>query len=263
MPADLALELRPTIDRRWLERAAEREPLAHAYTLWDLDRAPSAVRVVSAVRGATTLGYLLIWLGRRDRPIVHWYGPVAETPGLVEGFPVPPFVAVVPEGAAPLVLRAFPTGQHEGLTMMLRDRGAPVRPSGAARPLTREDRPALEELARRESAPELAGYAGIDPGAEPLWGTFEGGRLVGVARAGVRLPSIWVVNGVFVSPERRGRGYGAAVVSAVVAEAARHGAPCGLYVRDAAAAARRLYSRLGFREVGRRAWIDVGATGAA
>ena len=80
-----------------------------------------------------------------------------------------------------------------------------------------------------------------------------------MARAAARLPRVWVLGGVFVEPSLRGRGLGRDLVAAAVAEAERAGARAGLYVRDEPAPALRMYEALGFQEVGRRSWLDVGA----
>lgn len=260
MPA--TVEVRPTIDRPWLERVAAEEPLVHAYALWDLDRAPRQVRFLSAVRGEETLGYLLVWLGRKDGPVVHWFGPAELAGALVPAFPAPPFTAVVPLEVEPAVVSAFPGARAARLRMLLRPPGAsPAGGGSAVRRLGRAHRAALAGLARAYATTELAAYAGLDPETEPAWGAFEGDSLVGVARAAVRLAGIWVVGGVFVEPASRGRGLGLALVGAVVAEAERSGARTGLYARDDARAANRLYERLGFREVGRRSWLDVRGEG--
>lgn len=251
------LELRPTIDRSWLEREAAREPLTHAFALWDLTRTPQAVRFVSALRNDRTLGYLLIWLGRRDRPVVHWYGTVREVADLIGAFPAPPFSALVPPEVEPLVLRAFPRAIGTSVKQMLRDRIALPAGSGGARRLERADRPALLEFLRTHDDAELGAYAGGDPVSEPTWGAFEEGRLVGLARAAVRLPTVWVVGGVFVDPLHRGRGHGRAVVVAVLEAAERAGAAAGLYARDEPTPAARLYDQLGFRVVGRRRLLAV------
>ena len=252
-----AVEVRPTIDRRWLERAASREPLTHAYALWDLDRTPVQVRFASAVRGEETVGYLLIWLGQRERPVVHWYGAVDLAGPLLKAFPAAPFLAVVPPEVEPTVAAAFPGAVPTALRMMLRERAWLDRRAGSVRRLAREDRPQLEALVQGEDAPDLGFYLGVDPGAEPIWGAFAGGRLVGVARAAVRLARLWVLGGVFVQPAHRNEGLGAALVTAVVIRAEASGAAVGLYAREEPANALRLYERLGFREVGRRFWLDV------
>jgi ribosomal protein S18 acetylase RimI-like enzyme len=253
-----AVEVRPTIDRLWLERMASVEPLTHAYALWDLDRTPQAVRFVSAVQGEETVGYLLVWLGRGDRPVVHWFGPPSIAGALLAGLPAPPFIAVVPPEGEAVVQAAYPGAKRSTLRMMLREPGAPARTSGSVRRLGGLDRAELTELLRDRPEPELAGYVGLEPEAEPTWGAFERGRLVGVARAAVRLPRLWVVGGVYVEPAHRGRGLGTALVAAIVEAAERTGAVVGLYVRDEPSAATRLYEGLGFRAVGRRSWFEVG-----
>jgi GNAT superfamily N-acetyltransferase len=251
------VELRPTIDRAWLERRQAEEPLEHAYALWDLTQAPALVRFFSAVRGGETVGYLLVWLGRPDRPVVHWSAPEDVTGALATAMPRPPFVAVVPASVEPSLRAAYPAAESSGLRLLLRPPSPAPYGGSAVRRLGRGDTPALRAFVARGGAPELAGYADLDPGAEPTWGAFDAGGLVGVARASVRLPGVWVVSGVFVDPASRGRGHGEAIVRAVVSEAAAVGASAGLYAWDPGGPALRLYARLGFREVGRRRWVAV------
>ena len=255
------VELRPTIDRAWLEREAAREPLTHAFALWDLTRSPEAVRFVSVLRGDATVGYLLVWLGRRERPVVHWYGRADEAAGLADGFPDPPLVAVVPDEVEPILRRKFPGATVASLKLMFRERAPVPAGGGAVRRLRREDLPELVAFVRQHRAAELEAYADLEPATEPAWGAFQDGRLVGLARAEVRLPPLWVVSGVYVDPRHRGQGHGRAVVLAVVEAAERTGAATGLYVRDEPTPASRLYDQLGFRQVGRRRWMDVTGPG--
>jgi predicted GNAT family acetyltransferase len=57
------------------------------------------------------------------------------------------------------------------------------------------------------------------------------------------------VQGVYVAPDRRGRGIGAAGMAAVVAAIRADLAPVvSLYVNDYNVAARRIYERVGFRQ---------------
>jgi uncharacterized protein len=64
------------------------------------------------------------------------------------------------------------------------------------------------------------------------------------------------VQGVWVAPEWRGRGIGAAAMSAVVRDALRRVAPTvSLYVNDYNLPAQRLYRRCGFRQVGTLATV--------
>jgi len=91
---------------------------------------------------------------------------------------------------------------------------------------------------------------------QAVFGAFDGDALIamiGVVRAAkVKQRHRATVWGTFVLPAARGRGVGAALVAAVVAEARAWGlAQLVLSVTDAAPAARRLYERAGFRAWGR------------
>jgi ribosomal protein S18 acetylase RimI-like enzyme len=106
-----------------------------------------------------------------------------------------------------------------------------------------DDLPALLDL--------YAGYAGnaFQPETGVFYGVREGTQLL--AAAGTQVLSarhgIAAVGNVFTRPEARGRGLGAAVTSAVVAELLA--GPCSdaiLNVADANVPARRVYERLGF-----------------
>lgn len=258
---DERLELRPTIDRSWLEAAARRDPVAHAYALWDLSRAPDRIRVVSAVLHGRTIGYLLVWLGHPRAPIVHWVGTDPRGTALADSLPPRPMVAIVPEPFRDAVVRARGPGREYLLLGLQADpvsseRGDP--PEVGVRRLERSERSVLVRFAARQEDPVVADYALLDPGAEPVWGAFLGPDLVGVVHGAVRLPSIWVLGGVYVDPIARGQGLGRALVRSAQRAAAADGAPVALFVREDRLAARTLYESLGFRPVTARRWIDCG-----
>jgi GNAT superfamily N-acetyltransferase len=255
------LELRPTIDRIWLERVAQEEPVVHAYALWDLDQHPDRARFVSANRADSPRGYLLLWPFGEGGTLVHWVGDPRETEALVDRLPPRPLVVVCDEAGAPVVERLRGPARLWSLLVKLAPVGVPP-PAGPAdefvRPLSADDRTMLQRFANQERARIGSAYIGLDPGAEPIWGGFERGRLVALARPAVRLPHLWVIGGVYVDPEHRNQGWGRAVVRAVMGAAARAGAPSGLFVREDSAPARAVYASLGFRSVGRRCWVDAG-----
>ncbi|HTS33752.1 MAG TPA: GNAT family N-acetyltransferase [Thermoplasmata archaeon] len=258
MPPE-AVELRPTIDRAWLESAAAADPITHAYALWDLDRLPSQVRFVSALRDGKTLGYLLTWQSPGRPPTVHWVAP--PLPEIASALPPRPFIFVGPEEVRPLIHRI--RGPCVDLTVLVEAAPLGATPGPSAldarvRRLTREHMEELGELVRSSNDPLVQGYAGLDPGPEVVFGVFEGRQIVAIASASVRRSSVWFISGVFVRPAHRGRGWGGAVVRAVMAEAARAGAPCALFVREDRADARAVYDGLGFHPVARRAWLDCG-----
>jgi predicted GNAT family acetyltransferase len=80
---------------------------------------------------------------------------------------------------------------------------------------------------------------------------IEDGVVVFKAEIGAATTTACQVQGVWVSPGRRGQGLGTAGTAAVVELARRQVAPIvSLYVNDYNQAARRAYARVGFREVG-------------
>lgn len=259
------MELRPTIDREWLERTAARDPFSHAYGLWDLDHAPNRVRFISALDRDETVGYLLVWLGHPTRTVVHWVGADPRARILADALPPRPLVAIVPEVFQNVVVGARGPARPFTLLLLANEAGAALRaspnppPSVAVRRLERSDHSALGEFARRQTDPVVAEYPVLDPGEEWIWGAFAEGKLVGAVRAAVRLPDVWLVGGVFVDPPARGRGIGRALVEAALASSREERVRVGLYVREDRLEARRLYERLGFRPLGRRTWLDLGA----
>jgi ribosomal protein S18 acetylase RimI-like enzyme len=255
------VELRPTIDRTWLEREAVRDPLAHAFALWDLERNPDRIRFFSAVEGETTVAYLLVWLGHPSATVVHWVGGGAET-GLAGLLPPRPLVTIVSSEVRDAVELARGPAREHALRAMVRTHApspAGAEPLRDVRRLTRGDVPSLAAWARRQNDPVVADYPFLDPEAEPTWGAFEGRDLVGVVRAEVRLPRLWVLGGVYVHPAARGRGWGRSLVSAGLTAGEATGARVALYVREDRTEAVQLYESLGFRSAGRRIWLDLGA----
>lgn len=80
---------------------------------------------------------------------------------------------------------------------------------------------------------------------------IEGGKVVFKAEIGAATPQACQIQGVWVAPEHRGRGLSETGMAAVLRYALADVAPVvSLYVNDYNTAARRAYTRVGFREVG-------------
>ena len=78
---------------------------------------------------------------------------------------------------------------------------------------------------------------------------YEGGRVVFKAEVAFATPANAQVQGVWVTPERRGEGLAAAGMAAVVAQVRARIAPVvSLYVNDWNVPARRAYEKVGFRQ---------------
>lgn len=87
---------------------------------------------------------------------------------------------------------------------------------------------------------------------------FEGDEVVFKAEIGAVTPHACQVQGVWVRPDRRGEGLSIGGLTAVVEHALRHVAPVvSLYVNDFNRAARAVYHRVGFREVGTFATVLI------
>jgi predicted GNAT family acetyltransferase len=82
------------------------------------------------------------------------------------------------------------------------------------------------------------------------WARFEHGEVIFKAEIGSQSPAVSQIQGVWVHPERRGRGLGAAGTATLAAVIVGTGRIASLYVNDFNTVARAAYARVGFREVG-------------
>lgn len=100
-----------------------------------------------------------------------------------------------------------------------------------------------------------ARVAGVVAAGRAFVRTDAAGRVLFKAEIGAVSTDTAQVQGVWVDPAHRGRGLGAAGVAAVVAQGLRLAPAVSLYVNDFNHAARRVYARLGFAEVGTLATV--------
>jgi predicted GNAT family acetyltransferase len=82
------------------------------------------------------------------------------------------------------------------------------------------------------------------------WARFEHGQVVFKAEVGSQSPAVGQIQGVWVHPDRRGRGLGTAGTATLAAAVVRSGRIASLYVNDFNTVARATYDRIGFAEVG-------------
>lgn len=90
-----------------------------------------------------------------------------------------------------------------------------------------------------------------------VFARFEGGEVVFKAEIGSLSRRVGQIQGVWVSPDRRGEGLGTAGTAAVAAAVKALGRTPSLYVNGFNLAAREAYRRVGFTEVGTFATILV------
>ncbi|MGV0635977.1 GNAT family N-acetyltransferase [Mycolicibacillus trivialis] len=82
------------------------------------------------------------------------------------------------------------------------------------------------------------------------WARFEDGEVVFKAEVGAQSPAVSQIQGVWVHPEHRGRGLGAAGTAALAAVIVGTGRVASLYVNDFNTVALATYQRVGFATVG-------------
>jgi uncharacterized protein len=87
-------------------------------------------------------------------------------------------------------------------------------------------------------------------GAGRAWARFERGEVVFKAEVGSQSPAVGQIQGVWVHPEKRGRGLGVGGTAALAAAVVRSGRVASLYVNGFNTVARATYARIGFRQVG-------------
>ncbi len=242
-----------TRDPARLRALLGRDPVAGAYLLGDLDpRYLGACRFFVAEAGDAA-AVALVYLGL-SVPALLTFGDAALAAALLAD----PAVALpatchvhLPEAHREAVESRYTLEAERRMLRMALAPGA-LRPQAAdglvVRPLASADAPRL--------APVYADYPGhfYEPSqlATGVYlGGFEGERLVTVAGTHVHAPGegVCALGNIVTAADRRGRGYAAAAVSALVA-AVRP--PCEvvvLNVREANAPARACYRRVGFEAV--------------
>ncbi|GJF09721.1 N-acetyltransferase GCN5 [Mycolicibacterium cyprinidarum] len=87
------------------------------------------------------------------------------------------------------------------------------------------------------------------------WARFERGQVVFKAEIGSQSPAVGQIQGVWVHPDRRGRGVGTAGTATLAGAIVAGGRIASLYVNSFNTIARASYARIGFSEVGSFATI--------
>lgn len=82
------------------------------------------------------------------------------------------------------------------------------------------------------------------------WARFERGEVVFKAEVGSQSPTVGQIQGVWVHPDRRGRGLGSSGTAMLAAVIVGTGRVASLYVNDFNEVARATYERVGFTQAG-------------
>jgi ribosomal protein S18 acetylase RimI-like enzyme len=247
------------IDREWLEELATRDPILHAYALWDYHYFPDRTQFVTLSRGGRPKCYLLTWISPADIPTSHWISRDTDDELLVSALPPRPLTVVAPErvvkkvlaARGPATLSRVDLMEHHGDSKLLRPTSITVRR------LTGADRPLVHRLLEKGPEALREGMQHVDLDTKMLWGALEGQELASIVHASVTLPTAWILNAVYTGEQFRGKGYCKAVVTAATRAGLETGAHVGLYVFADNLPAHRAYERVGFRVIEQKVIIDA------
>ncbi|RLG55084.1 MAG: hypothetical protein DRN99_03680 [Thermoproteota archaeon] len=238
----------------------KRDLLANVFAVYDLQHDFENTEMYACLEEGEVKGYVLVYHGTAY-PSVCVEGSKEAVAELVSYIPQGKLIAHVPLHLADLVLGRLPGSRVYRETWMAVRRGEAcfyesrlVRrlSSGDAEQLyqllsTREDRPPLEledVRARLERS--------------PTYGVFLEGRLVSYAGSFIQLPEVWMIGGVYTHPAYRNRGYATLATSAVTKEALEKAEMAALFARSDNHPAIRVYTKLGYRKMMEKLWIDAG-----
>jgi uncharacterized protein (DUF1697 family)/GNAT superfamily N-acetyltransferase len=239
------------IDPSLIRRVLERDRPWAVYALGDLS--PGYAEHCRWLVSPDEPRALVLLYARFEPPILFAMGPPQRLKALM-GEVDPPVVSLhVRAEALPVVRARYPRAEIRPMWRMVVDAGT-FRPAAAdgVSPLAAADVDSITRLyaegRRRGEGPDYFDPSMVEPGI--FRGVFEGDELVAVAGTHLVVPSegVGAVGNVYTRHDRRGRGLGGRVTSAVVEAALARGAgTVVLNVDPGNAAAVRVYQRLGFR----------------
>jgi GNAT superfamily N-acetyltransferase len=196
---------------------------------------------------------LLLLYHRFDPPVLFALGAPSRLRHLIREIEAPVVSLHVRTETLPAIRRRYRPAEIRTMWRMVVDPESfrPVAPDDAS-PLTPADIEAIARLYEdgheRNEGPDFFDPSMVEQGTYS--GVWEGEELVSVAGTHLVVPSegVFAVGNVYTRHDRRGRGLGACVISAVVSSALGRGFPTVvLNVDQRNAAAIRVYERLGFR----------------
>jgi predicted GNAT family acetyltransferase len=91
-----------------------------------------------------------------------------------------------------------------------------------------------------------------------MYGVFTQKKLVSYAGSFLQLPQVWMIGGVYTHPDYRSKGYATLATSTVTEEALNNASVAALFARSDNVPALKAYSKIGYRKIGNKVWVDVG-----
>ncbi len=222
-----------------LEDFCKRDPVRHAFTLWDLRvERESTEFYVNWERGIR--GYMLIYHGAAV-PSVIIYGNEESTRNFLDILDLEKGIIHMP-----YKFHHMGKGKKYRILVMVRK---PARFKISEKVVEIKDPSLLTSLFQDPSY--LVEKA-------RTWGIVDGERAISSVSALTYLPEVWVLGALITKREYRRRGYAKALISHFLNEAYGKTENVVLWVRDDNYPAIELYRKFDFKTVGEDAWINVG-----
>jgi ribosomal protein S18 acetylase RimI-like enzyme len=235
--------------------------IKHVFAFYDIQYEPEKTIIYAAFENERLKGYILIYVAL-DFPSIVLECEEDTAEKLLVYSPENHFIMHTQPNLLPIIKRKFPEAKHYDENWMLVKKGqANFFKSTLARRLrTEDDASKLADLlsTRKErSRGTVNGFMNMISNM-PTYGIYENTKLVSYAGSFIQLPQVWMIGGVYTHPDYRNRGYATLATSAVTEEALKNAETAALFVRSDNFSAVRVYEKIGYENLGKKLWVDVG-----
>jgi RimJ/RimL family protein N-acetyltransferase len=235
--------------------------IEHVFAFYDIQHEPEQTTTYIAFEDGKMKGYILIYTAL-DFPsvILECDEDLAEK--LIKYAPENHFIMHTTPNLLSGVMQKFPDAKHYVENWMLVKKGQAnfFKSTLVCRLCTEDDASRLAILlSTREERPRgtASRYMNMISNM-PIYGIFVDGELVSYAGSFIQLPQVWMIGGVYTHPDHRSRGYATLATSAVTEEALKNAEAAALFVRSDNYSAIRVYEKIGYKNIGKKLWVDVG-----
>jgi RimJ/RimL family protein N-acetyltransferase len=235
--------------------------IKHVFAFYDIQHEPEKTIMYAALENEKLKGYILIYTAL-DFPSVVLECEEDTAENLLTYSPENHFIMHVQPNLLPIIKRKFPEAKHYDENWMLVKKGQAnfFKSPLVIRLHTEDDASKLAILlSTREERPRgtVNRYMNMISNM-PIYGIYANGQLVSYAGSFIQLPQVWMIGGVYTHPDHRNKGYATLATSAVTEEALNNAEAAALFVRSDNYPATKAYEKIGYKNIGKKLWVDVG-----
>jgi len=235
--------------------------IKHVFAFYDIQHEPGKTIMHIAFEDGKIKGYILIYTAL-DFPSVILECDENSAEKLLKYTPQNHFIMHTTPNLLSSVLQKFPDAKHYVENWMLVKKGQAnfFKSANVHRLRTEEDASRLALLlSTREERPRGTVSRYMDMIKKmPICGVYANSQLVSYAGSFIQIPQVWMIGGVYTHPNHRSRGYATLATSAVTEEALKNAEAAALFVRSDNYPAIKAYEKIGYKNIGKKLWVDVG-----